>query len=162
MYKRPVPDEVFQEICWGMQEAKQSGELSGLFKGECREPRELPSASKLLHSIRPGIKLYKSFFLKIFDYDITTPGFAEDAISRLEILGSTKARGHYTRIVGEWKNQNEEVLHEVAAWYKKQSLTKERGDIPRQQQEAEQRKNREHQWKEMSKILGFQSMRKEK
>lgn len=140
MYKRPVPDEVFQEICRGMQEAEQSGELSGLFKGECREPRELPSASKLLHSIRPGIKLYKSFFLKIFGYDITTPGFAEDAISRLEILGSTKARGHYAACVQEYETKHDAEMEEVAHWFK---LECEKQWEKKRKEGEEKRKQRE-------------------
>lgn len=162
MYKRPpVPDDVFEDICQGMQDAEQSGELSGLFKGKCRELRELPTRKKLLHTFRIGMRFTKSFFLKILGYDITTPGFAEDAIARLEMLGSTKARGHYTRISSEWKEEHEKMLHEVAAWYRKQDFDKKGVRGSRKQQEAEQMKRTLHQKSDRELLTLLQKLREE-
>lgn len=157
----PVPDEVFQEICKGMLEAELSGELNGLFKGECRDPGELPTRKKLLHSFRIGMKFTKSFFLKILGYDITTPGFAEDSIAKLEILGSTKARGHYRGIVIEWQYYNEKMLQEAAAWYRKQDLHKEGVMMSRRQQEVEQRKEALHQMNDRELLILLQKLREE-
>lgn len=132
MEKRPpVPDDVLKDICQGMLDAEQSGELSGLFKGECRELGKFPTRKNLLDSFKYGMKFTKSFFLKILGYDITTPGFAEDAIARLEILGSTKARDHYIRISSEWKKNHEKMLQEVEAWYRKQDFNKKGVRMPR-------------------------------
>lgn len=79
MEKRPpVPDDVLKDICQGMLDAEQSGELSGLFKRECRELGKFPTRKNLLDSFKYGMKFTKSFFLKILGYDITTPGFADD------------------------------------------------------------------------------------
>lgn len=162
MEKRPpVPDDVFKNICQGMLEAELSGELSGLFKGECRELVELPTRKKLLHSFKIGMKFTKSFFLKIFGYDITTPGFAEDAIARLEILGSTKARGHYRGIAIEWQYYNEKMLQEVASWYRKQNFDKEGVNRPRKQQEVEQRKEALHQMSDRELLILLQKLREE-
>lgn len=47
----------------------------------------MASRRELLDSLKPGMHLDKNFFLKIYGYDITRPGFADDVIRRLEILG---------------------------------------------------------------------------
>lgn len=149
MWNRPpVPDDVFKEICQEMKEAEQSGELSGLFKGACGIPGELPARKTLLDSFKPGMKFFRSLFVKILGYDITTPGFAEDAIARLEILGSTKARDHYTRIFSEWKEEHEKMLQEAAAWYRKQDFNKEGVRTSRRQQEVEQANQSSRKWME--------------
>lgn len=162
MAKRPpVPDDVFKDICKGMLDAEQSGELSELFKGACGIPGELPARKTLLDSFKPGMKFFRSLFVKIFGYDITTPGFAEDAIARLEILGSTKARDHYRGIVIEWQYYNEKMLRETAAWYKKQDFNKEGVMMSRKQQEAEQRKKALRQMSDRELLILLQKLREE-
>ena len=50
----------------------------------------MASRRELLDSLKPGMHLNKNFFLKVYGYEITRPGFAEDVIKRLEILGCSK------------------------------------------------------------------------
>ena len=40
----------------------------------------MASRRELLDSLKPGMHLDKNFFLKIYGYDITRPGFADDVI----------------------------------------------------------------------------------
>ena len=47
----------------------------------------MASRRELLDSISCDMRLDKSFFMKIYGYELTWPGFAEDALTRLEFLG---------------------------------------------------------------------------
>lgn len=123
---------------------------------------ELPTREKLLADIQPGTKLTKNLFLQIYGYNISTPGFADEAIAKLKDLGCSKAGEYYEQITSEWKEEHEKMLLEVAAWYRKQISNKKGCEERRKQQEAEQRKNRERRWKEISQILGFQLTKMEK
>lgn len=77
----------------------------------------MASREELLQSIRPDIRLDKWFFLRIYGYEITWPGFAETALQRLEIMGCSKARNYYSCIVAEYEHNREKELKEVASWY---------------------------------------------
>ena len=110
---------------------------------------ELPTREKLLANIQPGMKLTKNLFLQIYGYNISTPGFADEAIAKLKDLGCSKAGEYYEQITSEWKDEHEKMLQKGV-------------NISRKQREAEQRKNQERRWKEISQILGFQSTKKEK
>lgn len=77
----------------------------------------MPSREELLHSIRPDMRLTKAFFLKIYGYEITWPGFAEKALQRLETMGCSKAREYYSRIVQENESAWKKERKEAAAWY---------------------------------------------
>lgn len=156
-----VPDDVFAQICAEIDAAEQSGELDGIFKGEPRAPDQLTGRKPFLHSFSCDMKLYKSTFMKILGYDITTPGFAEDALTRLEILGCSRAREYYETVKAEWQQEHDAQMKSVAHWYKGQcenewENTKRKGaDALRKQQEAEQRKQRREQWRKLSEMLGF-------
>ena len=127
-----VPDDVFAQICAEMAAAEQSGELDQLFKGEPRAPDQQTGREPLMRSLRPDVKLYKSTFKKILGYDITTPGFAEDALTRLEILGCSRAREYYEIVKVErareyyeivkveWQQEHDAQMKSVAHWYKGQ------------------------------------------
>lgn len=43
-----------------------------------------PNKQQLLESIHPGMKLDKFFFLKVYGYEISFPGFADQAVKALE------------------------------------------------------------------------------
>lgn len=77
------------------------------------------SREELLHSICPNMHLDKYFFLRIYGYDITTPGFAESALIRLEIMGCSKARGYYSGIKTENEYEHQKQMKEAAEWYMK-------------------------------------------
>ena len=66
------------------------------------------------------MKLYKGTFKKILGYDITTPGFAEDALTRLEILGCSRAREYYEAVRSEWQQEYDAQMKSAAHWYKGQ------------------------------------------
>lgn len=69
----------------------------------------MAGSRELLDSLKPGMHLDKNFFLKVYGHEITRPGFAENVIKRLEILGCSKAREYYTCVVTEF-----EYKHPVA------------------------------------------------
>ena len=115
-----VPDDVFAQICAELEAAEQSGELDQLFKGEPRAPDQPTGRKPFLHSFSCDMKLYKSTFKKILGYDITTPGFAEDAIARLEILGCSRAREYYETVKAEWQQEHDAQMKSAARWYKGQ------------------------------------------
>lgn len=79
----------------------------------------MASRKELLDSIKPDMKSTKSFFIKIYGYELTWPGFAEDALNRLEEAGSSKAREHYAHVIAEYEQQHETEMKEVASWYRK-------------------------------------------
>lgn len=156
-----VPDDVFAQICAELEAAEQSGELDQLFKGEPRAPDQQTGREPLMRSLRPDMKLYKSTFKKILGLDITTPGFAEDALTRLEILGCSRAREYYETVKAEWQQEHDAQMKSVAHWYKGQcenewDNTKRKGvEALRKRQEAEQREQKREQWRKLSEMLGF-------
>lgn len=86
------------------------------------------SREKLLSEIRSDMKLSRAFFMKIYGYEITYPGFAEIALSRLEGIGCGKARAYYKQFVDEYEATREEALKETATWYHKQLEEKWKGE----------------------------------
>lgn len=97
----------------------------------------MAGSRELLDSLKPGMHLDKNFFLKVYGHEITSPGFAENVIKRLEILGCSKAREYYTCVVPvtEFEYKHEQEMKEVAKWFAKQN---ERGDKDWRRREAEQ------------------------
>ena len=83
------------------------------------------SRDELLRSVRPGTQTNKDFFLKVYGYDIGTPGFAEKVLVRLGILGNGAAREYYHKTIGDYETQDAKIKKEVGEWYAKQ-LQKER------------------------------------
>ena len=81
----------------------------------------MASRKELLDSLKPGMHLDKNFFLKVYGYEITRPGFADDVIKRLEFLGCSKAREYYTCTVAEFEYKRAQEFKEVARWYAKQN-----------------------------------------
>lgn len=116
-----VPDQVAKECFEAMEKAEHSGELASLFKGACRESRKMPDKGKFFDSLVSGMKLYKSTFLKIYGYDISTPGFANEALAKLKGLGCSKAEEYYKGIVSEREEERERMMKEAAAWYRRNS-----------------------------------------
>ena len=92
----------------------------------------MASREELLQSINPEMKLDRAFFMKVYGYEISFPGFAEIAIKALEDAGCSKAREYYTRLVDEYERNKREDLYPVAVEYVKklerQWEKKERND----------------------------------
>lgn len=119
----------------------------------------MASCQELLDNIRPDMKLSKGFFLKIYGYELTWPGFAENAIIKLEASGCRKAREYYTCIVAEYEYKHEKEMVEVAKWYRKQL---ERGEEPRvRQQETEQQKTALRQKSDRELLILLQKLKAE-
>lgn len=78
----------------------------------------MPCREALLQSIHPKMHLTKAFFLRVYGYEVSTPGFAEQALSALEAAGCSRAREYYNTFTGECERQREEELKRVAAWYR--------------------------------------------
>lgn len=95
----------------------------------------MASRQELLDSIRPDMKLTKNFFMRIYGYEISFPGFAEIALTEMEKAGCSKARAYYQRFVGEYEKKHDEEMKEVADWYRKQ--LKGDGKDWKRQREAE-------------------------
>ena len=83
------------------------------------------------------MKLTKGFFKRVYGYELTWPGFADQAIKALEAAGCSRARQYYDMVVGECDRQYEADLAGVACWYAGE-CTKEWGK--RQKEGEEQRK----------------------
>lgn len=149
----PVPDDVFQQICVDMEEAERSGQLDQMFQGECQDNPVHQSKEVLLGSIKKGMKLYKSTFKRAFAYDMTTSGFAEDVISKLEEIGCTKAREHYDNIVAEWRQEHDEMMKNVAEGYGKQNYERKAVNESRKLQEVEQQERQKQLLMRRSQLL---------
>lgn len=100
-----------------------------------------PSRESFMQDIKPGMSLQKSTFKKMLGYDITTPGFADEAIKKLEAVGCSRAREYYTAAKTEYEQEHENMMRSVSEWYAKQKTWKEVSE-PRKQQEAEQQRTK--------------------
>lgn len=140
MWKR-TPDSILEQIRADMAAAEESGEVDQLFKNECTPAQLTPTRETLMESLKPGMTLRKSTFRKILGYEITTLGFADGAIKKLEGAGCSRAREYYTAAYTEYKEEHEKMMDNVADWYSKQSDQKEVRES-RKQQEVEQRQMR--------------------
>ncbi|GEM_PF-1021101 len=77
-----------------------------------------PSKDELLASIRPNMHLTKDFIKRIYGYESSYSGFAEQAIAALEVAGCSKARQYYTDWINEYETVRNLELKEVAHWYR--------------------------------------------
>lgn len=101
----------------------------------------MASREGLLQSIQPGMKLTKSFFLRVYGYEITWPGFAELAISRLNVAGCGNAKQYYEAVVSEYEERQRAELRTVSKWFaqecEKEWKKREKGGEARRKQEIE-------------------------
>ena len=122
----------------------------------------MASREELLESIQPGMKIDKAFFLKVYGYEISFPGFRETATKALENAGCSKAREYYDSVVGEYEKGYQEKMKEVGKWYldecNKEWEKKVKGSG---EQRKEQRRMRRQSWTELSEVLNFQLTAKE-
>lgn len=121
----------------------------------------MASRQELLDSIQTDMKLTKSFFMKIYGYELTWPGFAEVALSKLEEAGCSKARTYYQRFVGEYGKKHDEEMKTVAEWYRKQLDRKGDDTDWRKQHEAELRKEDLQQKSDRELLILLQKLRAE-
>ena len=77
-----------------------------------------PSKEELLASIKPDMRLTKSFIKKIYGYGVTDASFSDKVIAALEAAGCSKARAYYESWVNEYEAAHSAELKEVAQWYR--------------------------------------------
>ena len=82
--------------------------------------RHMASREELLRSIRPGMRIDRAFFLKVYGYEPTWPGFAEIALQRFEVLGCSVAREYYQKTVSDYDESVQPGLKEAASQYSEQ------------------------------------------
>ena len=104
----------------------------------------MASREELLQSIHIGMKLDKAFFLRIYGYEISYPGFKETALRVLEEAGCMKARVYYDEIIGEYQRQQDEAIRPVAVEFLKECNRKweqreREGETQRSLQEMDSR-----------------------
>lgn len=80
----------------------------------------MASRKDLLQSIHPSMRLDKNFFMRIYGYELTYPGFSEIALTALEDAGCSKAREYYRDTVGTYETKQKETMKNVSEWYRKQ------------------------------------------
>ena len=100
----------------------------------------MASKEELLSSITPSMRLTKDFFKRIYGYEISFLGFAEQAISALEAAGCGHARQYYDSWVSEYETKRAAELKEVAHRYRLQCEKEwekrlRGGEVKRTQQE---------------------------
>ena len=98
----------------------------------------MASRDELLHSIQPDMKLTKSFFMKIYADEITWPGFAEQALTKLEEIGCNRAREYYQRFVDEYEKDYDAMMKRVAEWYIQQDFKRKEVKESRKQKVSRQ------------------------
>lgn len=88
---------------------------------------------EFLAGIKPDMILKKDFIKKIYGFEISYPGFAEQALTALKAAGCSKAERYYT----EWVNGYEAAYHAelrcVAKWYGR--------ELKKRQKEGEKRRS---------------------
>ena len=99
-----------------------------------------PNRESLLALIQPNLRLTKEFLKRIYAFEISYPGFSEEAIAALEAVGCVRAREHYTSWVQEYESKRDAELKEVAHWYR---LECEKEWEKKQKGSEEQRTQRE-------------------
>lgn len=99
-----------------------------------------PNRESLIALIQPDIHITKEFLKRIYAFEISYPGFSEEAIAALEEIGCVRAREHYTSWVKEYESRRDAELKEVAHWYR---LECEKEWEKKQKGSEEQRTQRE-------------------
>ena len=78
----------------------------------------MQTKEKLLSSISPDMKLTADFFKKVYGYELSFPGFADEALEKLEAVGCSKAWQYYEDWTAGCEKQQKAVLKSVAEWYR--------------------------------------------
>lgn len=138
-----ISEDEVTKMMLEMEQAERAGEFDGMFCKEQVVSSPSVSREELLQSIDPTMHLTKGFFMRIYGYEISYPGFSDQALSVLEEAGCSRAREYYNRFVQEYEKKHDEELKGVAHWYaqecEKQWEMKQKGS--EQQRKQEQQKD---------------------
>ena len=94
-------------------------------------PNKGPCKEGLLESIKPGMKLTKDFFKRIYGYEISFPGFADEAIAALEATGCSHAKQYYTDWGIAHETEYNAMFKRISEWYSKQDFYNKEVGKPR-------------------------------
>ncbi len=94
----------------------------------------------LLDSIQPKMRLTKAFFLQIYGYELTWPGFAKEAIERLKMAGCSKAEEYYNSVASEQAEKYEKVRKNVTEFLRQHKDEKGRKEM-KKDRSGESRRN---------------------
>ncbi len=95
-------------------------------------------------SKRNSKKWNKNTFKKILGYELTTPGFADDILNQLEVLGCSHAREYYETVKNEWQQEYSSQMKNTGEWYRIQDFERKEVNESRKQEKQQEveRKNR--------------------
>lgn len=151
-----VTEEELRYLIDGMDQAEKGGQFDGLFQPPTHTIQCIASKEQLLQSIRPDMKLTKNFFMRVYGYDMTQPGFVEITLDKLEAAGCSRAREYYTKFISEYEAQQEASIKPVAAQYrtelerkwKQEEKQKEGVETRKMQEVAPLQLSRSQKWQE--------------
>ena len=72
-----------------------------------------------LDSIKPGVRIDYDFCMKIYGYDISSPGFADQVLNKIEALGLKEIRRFYHSSVKKYEDKYNDSMKKVSEWYSK-------------------------------------------
>lgn len=127
-----IPESEMQQRLIDFDKACDEGFFCTMFDPAMSQEETQTNKDMLLKSINPEMRLTESFFKRIYAYELTYPGFAEEAVKRLEDAGSTKSRGYYEQFSRKYRQQEEETLRNTGEWYVQQ-LKKQQEDAERKE-----------------------------
>lgn len=122
-YPRPATEEELHALFENTKFAARYYPGEEMFTGACRQINELPTKEKLLQSISSNMTLRKSFFVKVYGYEISYPDYANKVIKMLEDAGCSKARTYYEMIIKEREEYLYEKVKPIAEWVRNQIST---------------------------------------
>ena len=102
-----------------------------------------PSREALLSFIRPDMEtIPKEFFRRVYAFELSYPGFSEQAIAALEDAGCGRARQYYNDWIAEYKAMRDAESKEFAHWY----VAECEREWKKRQKEGEERGNAVGDW----------------
>ena len=109
----------------------------------------MASREELLRSICQCTKVDNAFFLKVYGFEISYPGFADKAIKALIDAGCSRAREYYGKVVSEYERKQDEELKKVTAWYRQQcdkEWRQKEGETKRKQEQENLQQMSDSDW----------------
>lgn len=150
-----IPESEMQQRLIDFDKACDEGFFCTMFDPAMSQEETQTNKDMLLKSINPEMRLTESFFKRIYAYELTYPGFAEEAVKRLEDAGSTKSRGYYEQFSRKYRQQEEETLKNVGNWYAQQ-LKKQQEDAERKEvRKWVKKEQKEKRWKTIQELLNY-------
>ena len=88
-------------------------------KCSTKDSTKVISEKDILQSISPTMHLTRRFFKQLYSLNLSSPGFANRALSELERQGCTKAREYYREIVAAYEREYQEAMKQAGEYLQK-------------------------------------------